>query len=169
MFEDFPVFSLVRISTDEDGQNLFGHLSSTTRDKHKWIDDNWAGFLIDSFQFIYGRWSKAEDGWFFWPEEPTDLLVEGRDYVAIDGFWGERIELMFAPFTWSSAIFALSDSNRHDHCFYCWATISDEQNTEHMKSNSGEVACVNCFEGFVESKSLDFICYPAQTPYELKL
>ena len=163
MFEDFPVFSLVRISADEKGQKLFGHLSSTTHDNHKWIDDNWVGFLADSSRFIYGRWLKTDGGWYFRPAEPTDGVTEGRDYIAIDGHWGERIELMFAPFTWSPATFVRSDSNSHDHCFYCWASISDEANTAHMKSNTGETACIDCFERFVVPKSLDFICYPDST------
>lgn len=163
MFEDFPVFTIVRISTDEKGQKLSGHLSSTTHDGHKWIDDDWVGFLADSSRFISGRWRKADDGWCFRPEKPTDDLAEGRDYIAIDGYWGERIELMFAPFTWNPMSFVSIEANSHDQCFFCWTTISDQENTSHMKSNSGEVACVDCFDRFIVPKSFDFICYPDST------
>jgi hypothetical protein len=160
MFEDFPVFSLVRISADEKGQKLLGQLSSTMHDKHKWIDDNWVGFLADGSRFVYGRWLKERDEWCFRPDALTDGFAEGREYIAIDGYWGERIELMFLPFTWNSAVFVSSGPNSHDHCFYCWATISEEENAEHMKSNTGEPACVDCFGRIVVPKSLDFICYP---------
>lgn len=160
MFADFPVFSLIRMSSDEKGQMLSGQLSSTGRDNHKWIDDKWVGFLVDSNRFIYGRWFRRDDEWLFRPEEPTDGFAEGRDYIAIDGYWGERIELMFPPFTWNPIIFVTKERSSHDHCFYCWATISDEENTAHMKSNRGEVACMDCFDRFVVAKSLDFICYP---------
>jgi hypothetical protein len=160
MFEGFPVLTLARISADENGQTLAGSLSSTMHERHPWINDRWVGFLVDSERFIYGRWYKKDDEWVFRPERSAEDLVEGRVYIAIDGHWGERIELMFPPFFWSEANFGSEGSHSHDHCFYCWKTISEHENKQHMKSSRGESACNSCFREYVQARCLDFICYP---------
>lgn len=161
MFENFPVFSLEKVLKDCQGQMLFGQLSSTIHYDQEWIGDIYLGYLTDSTRFYYGRWFKVEGGWNFRLDEPTDELTEGENYIAIDGYWGQRVEHLFLPFTWSQATYIpSSDPYCHDHCYYCWATISIRVNTEHWESNAEEVACNDCYEKYVKPKSIDFICAP---------
>ena len=158
----FPKFSINKVFKIEEKVELVGTVSSDSFKNEKWIEDKWLGFLRKNNLFIYGRWHKQDENWKF-VIKPEDTLginfFEGEELDAIDGYWGERVELIFDEnICWKEANYKAQ--NDHNHCFFCWATISEVENKKYMLANERIGVCMSCYENYVIPKNLDFIVVP---------
>lgn len=163
---DFPTFRINQVVNTEKVLELLGVISSDSWKSHKWVDDKWIGSLRVRDSVVFGRWQKQDSNWKFAVnrEDITKAdFVVGQLVELIDGYWGERVELVIdKSILWERTEFIESSKNTHDHCFFCWATISESENTEHMVANERETVCLNCFDIYVNEGSFDFIQYPPE-------
>jgi hypothetical protein len=160
----FPTFKIKTVIENETGNELIGTLSSDSYKGEKWVDDKWLGFIVEDNRFIYGRWHKLEDNWKFVikPEEIFEAnFYEGQELSAVEGYWGERIELIIDKNTiWKQTVYKAANNDDHDHCFFCWATINEYENNKYMLANERIAVCLNCYENYVVKESFDFIVVP---------
>lgn len=158
----FPVFKINQVIKNLTGTDLIGGISSDFFEGEKWVDDKWLGFLRLNNSLVYGRWHKQNDDWKFVAESKDNPKLDffiGQELSLFDGYWGERIELVIdKSLNWKEATYSIS--NDHDHCFICWATISEFENREYMLGNDRVGVCLNCFKNYIEQDSFDFITYP---------
>lgn len=113
-------------------------------------------------------------------------LVTGASYQFLDGYWGQRAEVVIDEGrTWAARRFVPIDaleyfvdghrmitpvrddapaSGRlieaawdHEHCKVCDATISVASNADAWFSSRGDWVCDRCYRAFVIRRSLDFI------------
>lgn len=162
----FPTFKINEVIKTEKGLKLTGSISSDSFNGHKWVDEKWTGSLRINDSLVFGRWHKQNSGWKF-VVDPEDLLkidfFVGQEVGLIDGYWGERVELVVdKSIKWKEATYSATDRNDHDHCLFCWATISETENRQYMLANDRVAVCLSCFETYVKNGSFDFIIYPKE-------
>jgi hypothetical protein len=139
---------------------LLGQLSSRQCREQQWIEDRWLGYLQHQERIFYGRRHKAGDLWRFTFEQGYEevKLQPGRELIAYDGYWGERVELVLnKEIEWQEAQFKVRGEWDHDHCAICWATISEEVNREHRLGGGKDAVCLSCFENYIRRKDIGFI------------
>lgn len=152
----FPRFQIIRRGAGE----VLGALTATTYGNETWVGDGQIGCLMTDGQFIFGRWHKREDSWAFIPNDPDviEILRPDTEWTVLDGYWGERAELVFdANRKWQKALYQKSD---HDHCAICWQTIGEGGEAEGYLSENETWICSGCYESCVRSRSLNFIPRP---------
>jgi len=98
----------------------------------------------------------------------SSTLERGRAYPYLDGYWGERAELVYdAARVWVRAEFRPRDSVRqgkvisggwdHEHCRICWEKISESTQPFGYHDQDEDWVCESCYEKYVTTKSIDFI------------
>lgn len=162
----FPTFKISEVIKAEKGIELTGNISSDSFNGHKWVDDKWAGSLRVNNSIVFGRWHKQNSDWKFVvdaEDSPKANFSLGQKVELIDGYWGERVELVIdKSIKWKEAAFSATDRNSHDHCLICWATISEIENKLYMFANERIPVCLNCFESYIKQGNFDFIAYPKE-------
>ena len=124
----------------------------------------------------------------FVPDQAEDLryLRNNRSYPRLDGYWGERTELVCdrsrgwreRRFEAADAVGFSADRGHmirkmsdslpaggtiieggwdHEHCEICWATISPAGEPIGMFAEPDHWVCCNCYHRFIVPRSLDFI------------
>ena len=160
----FPEFKIKAISKTDKGMELIGNISSNEFDGEKWIDDKWLGFLKENSSLFYGRWHKHNNNWKFVVSNEELLktdFYEGQVFSAIDGYWGERIELIIDKnITWRETVYKFTADDNHEHCFFCWVIITEYENNKYMLANELIAVCLVCYETYVKKESFDFIVVP---------
>lgn len=145
--EMFPEFIITSI--DERNKSVLGSLSRTEQGAEHWIDKDWRGALLRGTTIAFGRWDKHEGQWRFIFEEKEWgklALVPGMIVHAVDGYWGERIALVYAKdIRWQKVLFVTAGVVDHVHCAICWATISADENSEYSKGGQNYTVCQECY------------------------
>lgn len=156
----FPRFHMVRRDADE----ILGTVTALTFGNETWIGDGFIGCLMADRKFIFGHWHKGgyarRDFWTFVPDEPDAVktLLPDTDWTILDGYWGERAELVLdTTRKWQRSLYEDSD---HDHCAICWETLGQGGQPDGHVSEDATWICCRCYESFVEPRSLDFIPRP---------
>jgi hypothetical protein len=162
----FPSFKINQVIKAEKGLELTGIISSDSFRGHKWVNDKWVGSLRINDSMVFGRWYKQNSDWKFvvdFEDIPKADFSVGQKVELIDGYWGERVELVIdKSIRWKEAIYSATDRNNHDHCFICWATVSEIENKQYMLANERVAVCLNCFKVYIKQGSFDFIVYPKE-------
>jgi hypothetical protein len=151
----------------------------------KWMGEQWcACILFPDNKLIWGRFASinADNRTAIFTLDnanETALFQIDSEHEYLDGYWGERAELVFdTKRHWLQTEFAPCDAVRHlahgkteavtggwdhEHCEICWESISqfDEQKCGYKDQNNNWV-CEKCFHSFVEPKKIDFINEPQQ-------
>lgn len=136
---------------------LIGDLSDTHYGSEVWVKQGWLGDLRVRNRFVVGRWSKVGSQWAFTPKDAAELesLASVQQFQVFDCYWGERAEIALdESLDWDRTTWdAPSD---HDHCCFCWATISVYENTDHYMVHANLRACSACYLSYVQLRSIDF-------------
>lgn len=155
----FPKYKIVKI--EDNGQSVVGNLNRTNQGKEKWIDKNYVGSLLKGHDIAFGRWFKEDDLWRFRFDENESeklSLVIGELVYAVDGYWGERIELVYNKnLSWANSIFKAEGNWDHDHCLICWGSISEQENTNYFIGNKKHSVCAECYENHVKATDISFV------------
>jgi|SRR5579864_3993539 len=152
----FPLFHIVGRNADE----VFGSVTATTYGSETWVGDGQIGYLMADDKFVSGRWHGGGDSWAFIPSDSgvMEILRPATDWVVLDGYWGERAELVFdANRKWQKA---LNEESDHNHCAICWQTLGQGGQPDGYRSEDATWICSRCYEFFVQSRSLNFIPQP---------
>lgn len=152
----FPRFHIIRRDVGE----VLGSVTALTFGNETWVGDCFIGCLMSDGKFIFGRWHKREDSWAFIPDDPPmiEILRPDTDWAILDGYWGERAELVFdANRNWQKALYQECD---HDHCAICCQTIGEGGQAEGYLSHDETWICCGCYESYVKPRSLNFIPRP---------
>jgi hypothetical protein len=155
---NLPSFTPERVDTIDQKVQLVGQVSSKVCIGQNWIGERWIGYIgRDEEAPVEGRWFAEDERWRFTSENPkaADFQV-GQRLQLYDGYWGERAYIVLAPMAWTEAQFEAKKEWDHDHCGICWATICSEAPT-HFQSSERNVVCPNCYEKYVQLRSLSFI------------
>jgi hypothetical protein len=163
------------------------------------IGEHWIGCIyVGDGKFLWGRFvavDHAQHTCDFQPDDPTAmcLLRAGGSYPYLDGYWGERAELVLDPErTWREAEFQLADAVQvpsaqgvlwtrsseaapaggdlvpdgwdHEHCSICWEKIGRGGAGVGFVSGADDWVCVGCYHRYVASRSLAFVNW--QTGYD---
>lgn len=137
---------------------LVGQVTAERVFKETWVGDRYIGYLLVDDSLVEGRWHRAEDGWGFSPKGAGALLPSPPEECAIlDGYWGERAELVLAtePREWVRAVW--TDADDHEHCGVCWATIYTDAPDYLIHASRGAACCVACYDTYVVPRDLGFI------------
>ncbi len=182
--EPSPRLPRLRITRIDDG------IATVATPHPLWVGERFIACIIgEGWRFVWGRFSdtKAQErACRFVPKTATDLhgFVLGSEYPYLDGYWGERAELVldatrhwlrqsFAP---SNAVEFNLDGQRlarkgdvppegatlvpggwdHEHCSICWQTIGAGGEPDGLVSN-GDWLCSSCYESFLLPHSLAFV------------
>lgn len=174
------------------------HAVAQNRATGSFADDRWLGegyigylFTIDE-RLVYGRFvtiDRIQKTATFVPDDVKELghFQAGNTYYRIDGYWGERAELVLGPKrSWVRPPFEPVDAVRyesgsghvlgkasdqgypptgaivkgawdHEHCDICWATISPRTDPIGMFSEPDHWVCRECYAKYVVPRSLDFM------------
>ena len=85
-------------------------------DKTPLIKKNHLGYLIDGSKFVYGRFIKFYENDFttiFESENDAIILSKQKAYPVLDGYWGERAELVLDENRkWNKIYFKSTDANK---------------------------------------------------------
>jgi hypothetical protein len=154
----YPEFKIVEVNSPK---SLLGDIDRLKQGEEVWIEGNYLGYLLKESILVYGRWIKIKNRWRFTFNEgegnKCDFIV--NDTVsAIDGYWGERMELVIDPsYSWKLKQFQARKEWDHDHCEICWAKISETENKEHHCSNDNHPVCNQCYDQHVLKKDVSFV------------
>lgn len=149
----FPLFHITRSDSGE----VPGSVTATTFGTETWVGDAWIGYLIADVRPISGRWHAQGDYWGFVPDDldAVQLLRPDTECVVLDGYWGERAELVLdLDRKWQKTGHEGLD---HDHCAICWETIGSGGQLDGYICEDAIWTCCCCYEAFVQRRSLDFI------------
>ena len=156
-------------------------------DPSPWIGEGWIGWVFsdEDRRAIPGRFREVnayEATCVFVPDDANELchLSSGTSLRYLDGYWGDRAELVLnKELRWSARVFEASDAVRigsrvrkrdaletgegtivpggwnHEHCEICWATLGP--GTRMVTNQRDEIICVSCHEGYVATGSLEFV------------
>lgn len=183
----FPEFAVRKVELREPPRVL-GTVTTLVHGRETWLGHNWIGYLFSDTTFVRGRWLNCGDLWCFVPDRGEDVeRIEGqRVWAILDGYWGERAELVVDPKRqWRRARFKprdavefsgptgtwtrqASEAERsggnvvkggwdHEHCAICSTKIGNDGDTEGYVDGSDTWVCERCFGDYVAHKSLDFI------------
>jgi hypothetical protein len=159
-----PRFHVQEIARQGASVILRGTVSSTGVGQETWIGDRYLGYLKRGDFLAPGRWHAAPGGWDFTLEREEDLgeINGARDMEVLDGYWGERAELVLdTGIVWKADRWTTPGD--HDHCAICWATIADRDNADHFVATTGARVCCACHRDHVGRRGLGFI-HPYGTP-----
>lgn len=158
----------------------------------KHIGEKWIGCIITGVpEFIWGRFLKVEKHkgvceFQFDKKDDFDKVLTNSEYWYLDGYWGERAELVFNNnYKWEKKLFEKydclnfdnkmrqlkSDEERikykdnlvqngwdHEHCEICLESIL-ENNVPGFRNEENMWVCINCYENYLEKKDLGFIYF----------
>lgn len=162
-------------------------------DPSPFIGEGWCGFVFtEKERFAQGRFTRVDPVQHtceFLPDDPaaTGCLRVGQSYPYLDGYWGERAELVLgAARTWCETAFQPADAVRfktphgefwrrasdvepadgtlisegwdHEHCSICWEKIGCFGQASGFLSEDDWV-CGECFRQFVSPKSIAFVTW----------
>jgi hypothetical protein len=165
-------------------------------DPSPWAKENEiAGLYLGGGRFLWGRFSRvdrAEGTCSFAPDDPAELcaLRAGESYPYVDGYYGERAELVLDPArAWQQAEFQATDAVRvpaagggmwvrpadaapqggellpggwdHEHCSICWERIGGGGQATGFLSGADDWVCQECYRLFVAPRSLAFVTWEA--------
>lgn len=157
----FPRFHIVRRESAE----ILGTVTALTFGNETWVGDGFIGCLMADQKFIFGRWHKGgyarRDFWIFIPDNPgfIETLPPVTDWVILDGYWGERAELVLdTTRKWQRS---LDENSDHDHCAICLETLGQGGQANGYVSEDATWICCGCYESFVQPRSLEFIPRPS--------
>ncbi len=121
----FPTFRIKR----SDASEVLGTVSATAFGKEAWVADKYLGYLMRWTSLIHGRWHSRGEHWGFVPDEPAALArLHSGEWQIMDGYWGERAELVFdVSRKWKRLQY---DGSNHDHCAICWQKLGAGGNPE---------------------------------------
>jgi hypothetical protein len=156
----FPKFTIFDVQGSGDRLQIFGSISGVQYGRETWIGDQYVGYLFRKKPLAFGRWHAVGQRWKFSTEGllVSKLPSPGDAVEVLDGYWGERAELIFNEnASWTIARYSQPDD--HEHCFICWATISKLSNVEHMRWTKHTSVCMSCYNEYVKRRSLDFITF----------
>jgi hypothetical protein len=162
-------------------------------DASPWVDENWPGCLyLGAGRFIWGRFrdvKATERICSFCADKAEEMseLKPGARYPFLDGYWGQRAELVLKEGRhWERLRFEPSDMVcfpmkedglmgarlskdapavgevvpggwDHEHCDICWETIGLGGEPEAFFSQPDKWVCEECYTNFVTPRSLAFI------------
>ena len=152
----FPRFHIIRRDVGE----ILGSVTALTFGNETWVGNGFIGCLMADNKFVFGRWHTRGDSWAFIPDDSgvIEMLRPDTEWVVLDGYWGERAELVLdANRKWQKALYEESD---HDHCAICWQTLGQGGQPDGYVDEDVTWICSRCYESFVEPRSLDFIPRP---------
>jgi hypothetical protein len=167
-------------------------LCSAKYEQSRLIGEEWIGCLyLGEGHFVWGRFYKIESAnqtCLFRPKNDAEIsqLQSGGSYPYLDGYWGERAELVLdLKRQWHKARFEPRDATQfpsinttilkksseepsldarvikggwdHEHCAICWEKILPSAQAEGFISQPDIWVCERCYTQYVEPKSLDFI------------
>lgn len=169
---DLPVFFVTEVQSDP--PRLIGHLR-----RWHWVGERHIAYLYPGAnRLIEGRfhdvrrWGKRAS---FVPANPDSIndIKSGDAVPYLDGYWGERAAIVFdKSIHWQESAFHIHDEVHHymggrtevepngcdhEHCFICWATISERQNQTYMTSDQVSSVCLDCFHNYIEPNNIDFV------------
>ena len=155
----FPKFTIIKVESNS--KAVIGKLDRIFQGKEKWIDDNYIGALLNGSVIAFGRWFKEKSFWRFQfnADDSNKLsLNTGATVYAIDGYWGERIEIVYSTqIDWKKEIFKSKKNWDHEHCAICWAKISEFENTEYYLGGGSYPVCKKCYKNYVLLKVISFV------------
>jgi hypothetical protein len=149
----FPRFHVIR----HDSGEVFGSVTATTYGIETWVGDGWIGYLLVGMKPISGRWHARGESWGFMPDDHCvgQELRTDTECTVLDGYWGERAELVLdSDRKWQAARYEGSD---HDHCAICWEKLGQCGQPDGYVSKGATWICCCCYEAFVQRRSLEFI------------
>jgi hypothetical protein len=162
-------------------------------DPSPWVGEGWIGGLyVGGGRFLWGRFRQVDPAaptCAFYPDQAADLAAvqPGRSYPYVDGYWGERAELVLDEGRrWQRARFEPSDAVRfpspaggwlatrsspeapgggevvpggwdHEHCDICQKKIGRGGEPEGFSSPPDAWVCEECYTNFVAPRSLGFV------------
>jgi hypothetical protein len=180
---DLPKFTVTAAGTDF----YVGRFDSSP-----WVkEDGIAGVYDQGPRFVWGRFRQVNSGdstCSFYPDEAGGScpLQPGTSYPYIDGYWGERAELVLDQSrTWTETAFAPSDmvlfypdqggrlGTRsspnapaggdvvpggwdHEHCAICWRTIGCGGEPRGYFGDPDTWICGECYAKHVRAQSIAF-------------
>ncbi len=180
---DLPRFAIVSILQDR---------CTGQFDPSPWVGNDWiAGLYLGGNRFIWGRFCDVDAEMrtcSFSPDHPAELsaLQPGKIYPFIDGYWGERAELVLDEGrSWQRTIFQPSDMIlfpgpdgtsmgtqlapdapaggrvvpggwEHEHWEICWRKIGCGGESSGFLSPPDAWVCEECYNSFVVPRSLAF-------------
>jgi hypothetical protein len=163
-------------------------------DPSPWAKENAiAGLYLGGGRFLWGRFSQVDRAGTtcsFAPDDPAErpALRAGESYPYVDGYYGERAELVLDPArTWRQAEFRPTDAIRvpdagggmwvrpagatpqggellpggwdHEHCSICWERIGGGGQAAGFVSGEDDWVCGECYRQFVAPRSLAFVTW----------
>lgn len=157
----YPSFEITNIETANGTISLLGSIDRTTQGKETWVADGAIGALLQDRKVAFGRWHKdSEWGRFQFDEGEKDKLKlnVGGHLAVLDGYWGERAELVYnVSITWMPITFKPNEKSDHEHCAILWETISDRENTIYYLGNARHPVCADCYQKYINNKDISFI------------
>ena len=155
---NLPTFTPERVDTADQKIELVGQVSAKVCMDQNWIGERWIGYIgRDEEPPVEGRWFPENERWRFVSKNPKASEFQiGQRLQLYDGYWGERAYIVLAPMIWTEKHFEAKKQWDHDHCGICWATI-DPVAPRHFRSSERDVVCPNCYENYVQLRSLSFI------------
>lgn len=150
--------------------------------EHPWIGERHWAYLMPTYGTVLaGRFKhldpKTRIGQFILASSLHDIPIEpGTDYKFLDGYWGERAEIVFGTFDWQFKEIVSRDASfhsndgitkeisggwDHEHCSICWESMGPDLSQTHGYVNQlNDIVCQSCYQSFIVPKSLDFINIP---------
>ncbi len=157
----YPNFEIKNIKTTNDITSLVGVIDRTKQGDETWVADGAIGALLQDRRVAFGRWHKDNELWSFqFDKDEKDKLnlTVGGHLAVLDGYWGERTELVFDDLiNWVLVNFKPSKKSDHEHCSILWETISDNENTAFYLGNARHAVCKDCFQKYIAKKDISFI------------
>ena len=180
---DLPRFLVVDLQPD---------CCSGVFDSSPWVGENWiAGLYLGGSRFLWGRFCEVDNTartCSFHPDQPADLSMigSGMSYAFMDGFWGERAELVLDQSRdWKRLAFeprhmvifpeaggssmgtqlspeaspggeVVAGGWDHEHCDICEKKIGTGGESIGYFSSPDSWVCVECYNNFVAPRSLAF-------------
>jgi hypothetical protein len=163
-------------------------------DPSPWVGEGWiTGLYLAGGRFLWGRFRDIDlpaRTCLFCPDSTAELSVlrSGESYPFMDGYWGERAELVLSENRhWQRALFEPADMVRypaagggwmatrlspeapsggqvvpggwdHEHCDICQQKIGHAGEPEGFFSPPDSWVCAECYPRFVAPRSLAFVC-----------
>lgn len=182
--DELPTFAVDAIARDR----VTGSFADA-----RWLGNGYIGYLITTHErLVSGRFVTVDliqKIATFVPDDMKELaqFQAGNKYHRIDGYWGERAELVLGfNRSWAERRFEPGDAVRypsgagyvlvrasnhtsppgsdnvkgawdHEHCEICWAKISPQTDPIGVFSEPDHWVCRECYAKYVVPRSLDFI------------
>ncbi len=170
--EELPTISVTEVQTQS--PQIKGQVN-----KWRWVGENHFAYLyLPGGIMVEGKFRNVEEAtktiaFVFTDVDVNPKISKGDVIPYFDGYWGERALIVFNNnLSWQKSTFEPSDAIKtyndgrkeeipggwdHEHCEICWATISQKESHNYMQSSQGDIICLECFEKYVKTRSIDFI------------